>query len=303
MNIPIVLASGDDLMSHVLPHRLSEEPLITVAGYELYLTNHLLMTLVVAALMLLIFPYVASKIRTRGEGVEAYVTKGILANFFETLCVFLREEVTRPALGHLTDKYIKYIWTTFFFVLFCNLLGMVPVGPILRLVGGRYELLHWGGTATGNLSITAGLALVSFFMIHFVGIREAGVKAWFMHFLPGPWYLWPLMFVLEMIGAAVKPFALAVRLFANMVAGHLVIAALLGMIFTFKNYGVAVGSVLGAVGISLLELFVAFLQAYIFTFLTVLFIASIAVHEHEEGHKESEDHGHGPAPVGAEGGA
>ena len=303
MNISIVLASGDDLMSHVLPHRLADEPLISFGGHELYLTNHLLMTLVVAALMLLIFPYVASKVRTRGEGVEAHVTKGILANFFETLCVFLREEVTRPALGDLTDKYIKYIWTTFFFVLFCNLLGMVPVGPILRLVSGNYELLHWGGTATGNLSVTAGLALVSFFMIHFVGIREAGIRAWFMHFLPGPWYLWPLMFVLEMIGAAVKPFALAVRLFANMVAGHLVIAALLGMIFAFKNYGVAAGSVLGAVGISLLELFVAFLQAYIFTFLTVLFIASIAVHEHEEGHDESEDHGHEPAPAGAHGGA
>ena len=291
MNVLTVLAEGDDLMSHVLPHKVG-----TVFGFEV--TNHLLMTLVVAALMLVIFPYVASKIRTRGQGVEAYLTKGILANFFETLCVFLRDEVTRPALGDLTDKYIKYIWTTFFFVLFCNLLGMVPVGPILQLVSGNRDLLHWGGTATGNLSVTAGLALVSFFMIHFVGIREAGAKAWFMHFLPGPWFLWPLMFVLEMIGAAVKPFALAVRLFANMVAGHLVIGALLMMIFAFKSYGVAAGSILGAVGISLLELFVAFLQAYIFTFLTVLFIASIAVHDeehHEEAHDEESEHSAAPS--------
>jgi len=298
MNMLTVLASGDDLMSHVLPHAIRKDPLVSVGGHDLYLTNHLLMTLVVAALMLVIFPRVASRIRTRGQGVDAYVTKGILANFFETLCVFLREEVTRPALGELTDKYIKYIWTTFFFVLFCNLMGMVPVGPILRLVSGNKDLLHWGGTATGNISITAGLALVSFFMIHFVGIREAGFKAWFMHFLPGPWFLWPLMLPLEMIGAAVKPFALCVRLFANMAAGHLVIGALLGMIFTFQNYGVAAGSVLGALCISMLELFVAFLQAYIFTFLTVLFIASIAVHAHEESHEESEDNAHEPAPAG-----
>ena len=275
--------AADDLMSHVLPHRIVHEPLFTVGDYEFYLTNHLLMTLVVAGLMLLVFPYVGARTKTSGAGIDAYVTKGRLAQFFETLCVLLRDEVARPVLGAITDKYIKYIWTTFFFVLFCNLLGMVPVGPVLRFLGGNSaNLEHWGGTATGNLAITGGLALISFFMIHAVAIREVGFKGWIMHFLPGPWFLWPLMFVLEILGAFIKPFALAVRLFANMVAGHLVIAALLGLIFTFKSYGVAVGSIIGALGISLLELFVAFLQAYIFTFLTILFIAAGAVHEHEE---------------------
>ncbi|MAE66367.1 MAG: ATP synthase F0 subunit A [Phycisphaeraceae bacterium] len=295
-----VTVAAADLMSHVLPHRIMEKPLIeSFFGKPLYLTNHLLMTVVVAALMLLIFPYVASRVKTKGDGIDAYTTRGTLANFFETLCVFLREEVTRPALGHLTDRYIKYVWTTFFFVLFCNLLGMVPVGPILRFVGGNDpHLEHWGGTATGNIAITAGLALVSFFMIHAVGIRENGIR-YFAHFNPGPWYMAPLLVPLEIVGSLVKPFALAVRLFANMVAGHLVLAALLGMIFTFKNYGVVVGSLIGCVAISLLELFVAFLQAYIFTFLTVLFIAAGAVHEHEEHeeghHGEDAAGGHAPA--------
>jgi F-type H+-transporting ATPase subunit a len=284
MSVLPVLAADDPLLSHVLPHQLSEDPLLSVGGYDFYVTNHLLMMLLAAVLMVAIFVHLAARIKVRGSGVEAYVTRGTLANFFETLCVYIRDEVARPALRDLTDKYIKFIWTIFFFVLFCNLLGMVPIGPILRFAtGNNAKFEHWGGTATGNIAVTAGLALVSFFMIHFIGIREAGFKNWFMHFLPGPPAMWPLMFVLEIAGSLVKPFALCVRLFANMVAGHLVIAAILGMIFMFKSYGVVVGSLFGAVCMSMLELFVAFLQAYIFTFLTVLFIASIAVHDEEHG--------------------
>lgn len=296
-----MLAAGGDLMSHVLPHRLMDDPLFTVGDYEFYLTNHVLMTVVAAVLVVAVFTHVAKRVRTEGKGIEAYVTRGVLANFFETICVFLRDEMTRPALGKLTDRYIPFIWTTFFFILFCNLLGMVPVGPILRFVTlNNPQFEYWSGTATGNLAVTGGLAVVAFFMIHFVGIREAGLKGWAMHFLPGPWFLWPLMLILEIIGSLIKPFALCVRLFANMVAGHLVIAALLGMIFTFKNYGVAAGSIFGATLISLLELFVSFLQSYIFTFLTVLFIASIAVHDEEhEQHEEHEAHPPPAAPVQA----
>lgn len=314
--VPFVAAA--DLMSHVMPHEIAEGPLFTLnifpkhvdipffnihhGVYDFYLTNHLLMTLVATALLLLVFPHVARRVRTHGTGIGAYVTNGRLAQFFETICVFLRQEVARPALGHLTDRYIKYIWTTFFFVLFCNLLGMIPVGPILRfLAGDNPHFEHWGGTATGNLAVTGGLALISFAMIHAVGVRESGLR-YFAHFNPGPWYMAPLLVPLEIIGALVKPFALAVRLFANMVAGHLVLAALLGLIFTFKNYGVVVGSLFGAVALSLLELFVAFLQAYIFTFLTVLFIAAGAVHEHEHDSENREHHAHDlvtEPPIGA----
>ena len=275
MNISIVPASGGDLMSHVLPHRVVEDPLISVAGHELYLTNHLLMTLVVAALMLLIFPYVASKIRTRGEGVEAHVTKGILANFFETLCVFLREEVTRPALGHLTDKYIKYIWTTFFFVLFCNLLGMVP----------------WAGSPTGAWGMTGAMAMVTFCTVVGTGIKKHGPIGYWTGQVPHmelplvmAVVIKPMVFVIEVVGLLIKHFVLSVRLLINMYAGHLVLAVLLGFITMTADqgilwYGVAPISILGTAVLSLLELFVAFLQAYIFAFLSALFIG-MAVHQH-----------------------
>ena len=301
---PILAAGGggSGLMSHVLPHALSDEPLFHIGDYEFYPTNHLIMTLVAAGLMVLVFSHVAKRARTQGAGVDAYVTKGRVAQLFEVICVFLREEVARPALGVLTDKYIKFIWTTFFFVLFCNLLGMIPLGPILRFIAGNNpHFEHWGGTATGSISVTAGLAIVSFIAIHFVGIREQGWR-YFAHFNPGPAYMAPLLVPLELAGALVKPFALCVRLFANMVAGHLVLAALIGLIFmagkasAAVGYGVVIPALGGALALSLLELFVAFLQAFIFTFLTVLFIAAGAVHEHEE-------HGHSDEQQTAEAGA
>ncbi|MCE9592402.1 MAG: F0F1 ATP synthase subunit A [Planctomycetes bacterium] len=302
MNFGLTLASGDDLMSHVLPHKVLHDPLFEIGGIKFYLTNHVLMTLIVAVAMLIIFPLVAAKVKPRGTAAADYVTRGKFAQFFESICEFLRTEVARPALGHLTDRYIGFIWTTFFFILFCNLLGMMPVGPVLRFATGNPHAEHWGGAATGNIAITAGLAIVAFFVIHGIGIKENGIK-YFAHFNPGPWYMAPLLVPLEIIGSLVKPFALCVRLFANMVAGHLVLGALLGLIFTFRNYGVAAGSVLGAAALSLLELFVAFLQAYIFTFLTVLFIAAGAVHEHEHGehenHDDVEEYGH-HEPAGLE---
>ncbi len=299
----LILGSGD-LLDHVKP-----TVLFSVGGFDV--SNQALMVVVAAVLVVLVFSYVASCVCVRGDKCEDYVTKGNVAQLFEVICVYLRDSVTRPALGKITDKYIGFIWTTFFFVLFCNLLGMVPFGPIARLVGGAVgaehpqHLTHWGGTATANVNITAGLAVVAFFMIHFVGIREQGIR-YFAHFNPGPMFMAPILVPLEIIGSLVKPFALCVRLFANMVAGHLVIAALLGLIVlageasAAMGYGVAVAAVLGATAISLLELFVAFLQAYIFTFLTVLFIASGAVHdhdEHDEKHNKNESSVHGAAAI------
>ncbi len=287
MNFIPTLAA-DDLMSHVLPHRLFK--LFTVGDYEFWVTNHVLMATVAAVLMALLFLHVKKRAQTHGEGLDAYVTKGRVAQLFETICQFLREEVARPALGKDTDRFIFYIWTTFFFILICNLLGMIPIGQIMQLATGNKSLGHAGGTATGNISVTAGLAIVAFLMIHLSAIRALGVGGWLKHHMPGPIFLAPMMFVLELVGDLVKPFSLCVRLFANMVAGHLVIAALLGMIFTFGKWFVVPGSLIGSLGISLLELFVAFLQAYVFTFLTVLFIASFVAH-HEEHEESGGEHG------------
>lgn len=290
----LTLAAGDkpDPMSHVLPHYLF--------GSE-WFTNHHLMSLAAAVLGFILLACVASRIVVRDTTkIESYVTKGRVAQLFETICVFLREQVTRPMLGDLTDKYIYYIWSIFFFILFCNLLGMLPIGAALALATGNDHLSHFGGTVTGNLNFTAGLAIVAFFMIHGIGVREHGLP-YFKHFCPVPLklnLLLPvmlaiavLMVIIELIGAVIKPFALAVRLFANMVAGHLVLGSLVIMILATGSWLGQGMTLIGAALFSFMELFVAFLQAYIFTFLTVIFISLGAAHHGDHEH-EHDEHGH-----------
>ncbi|MCC6679995.1 MAG: F0F1 ATP synthase subunit A [Phycisphaeraceae bacterium] len=289
-----ILASSNPL-EHVLPH-----PVFHIGGFAV--TNHLIMSTFAALLVLVTFMWVASRVKVRGTGTDSYLTKGNLAHMFETMCVFIREQVARPNLKHLTDKYIYYLWTVFFFILFCNLLGMIPFGYIASLIisaaggnGNDWSML--GGTATSNLSLNVPLALTAFTAIVFIGIRESGV-AYFKHFAPGPAYMWPLIIPLEVMSLFIKCTVLAVRLFGTMLAGHLVLAALVGMIFIFANlspvlgYGVGIGVVLLNLVLSLLELFIAMLQAFIFTFLTTLFIAQGAVHD-DHGHEH--DHEHDPA--------
>ena len=134
-------------------------------------------------------------------------------------------------------------------------------------------LIPYGATATGNVSVTAGLAIIAFIMIQASAIRAQGLGHYLAHLTGGVhWLLWPIMIPIEILGLFTKPFALCIRLFANMTGGHIVIVALFGLIFIFKSYIVAVGPFGFVLGIMLLELFVAFLQAYIFTMLTSLFM-------------------------------
>ncbi|HEX7009629.1 MAG TPA: F0F1 ATP synthase subunit A [Phycisphaeraceae bacterium] len=322
LNLPITLGAADPL-DHVLPHPLHQQPLLRLhvadesfsspflnihdGYYEFYITNHLMMTAVSAVLLVLVFMYVAKRVRTQGQGLEAYQTRGRVAQMFETIAVFVREEVAKPNLGPLADKYIGYIWTVFFFILFANLLGLVPIGPILRLITGNPSLEHWGGTATSNLALNAMLALCSLVAIVFIGVREGG-RHFFAHFNPGPLYMAPLLVPLEIMGLLIKCVVLAMRLFGTMMAGHLVIAAFVLLIFTAASfsavlgYGVGVAVLLGGTALMLLELFIALLQAFIFTFLTVLFIASGAVHhdehhEHEEAAHAHQEHGLAQAKI------
>ena len=297
----ILGADSEHLMEHVLP-----QDLFSIKG--LTVTNHMLMALVAALLALVVFTRLAARMRRRSDGVDEYITKGRVSQIFEVICEYLRNEMVRPTLGKLSDKYIFYIWTVFFVVLFCNLLGMVPFGAIIALVHGSFTgewkhvaetSAHIGGTATSNLGVTGPLAVLSLIMIVGVGVRERGLS-YFKHFCPVPLKPWPMAFIavplvfLEVLGLFIKCVVLAMRLFGNMVAGHLVIAAMIGIITGVEvlaaGLGVGVIVMVGAAAISLLELFVAFLQAFIFTFLTVLFIAAGAVH-----HGEHEDHGHGDA--------
>jgi F-type H+-transporting ATPase subunit a len=200
----------------------------------------------------------------------------------ESVLQFLREQVARPTLHEATDKFMPFLWTVFFLVLFSNLLGMLPIDPLLTAITGKPS--HLGGTATGSISVTAGLAICSFFMIHIGGIREQGLVGHLKHFAPPvPWPLLILLVPLEILGSFVKPFALAIRLFANMIAGHIVLAVVVGFAgllakgFSAGGAAISLVSVAGGVALSLLEVFVAFLQAYIFTYLTTLFVG-MAVH-------------------------
>ena len=301
----MTMLAAENLLDHVLAHPIYEAEgfLGAVLGW---ITNHILMALISAILVLVTFFYVAARVQPRGEGAEAHVTRGPVAQLFESILVFLRDQMARPQLGHLTDKYIPYIWTVFFFVLFCNLLGLIPLGAIAALATDTKHLSHAiGGTATGNIAITGAMAFLSLVAIVFIGVKEQGVH-YFAHFSPGPIWMAPLLVPLEVMGLFIKCCVLALRLFGNMLAGHLVIAALLGLIIAAPGLvgqvGIGIPVILGAVAISMLELFVAFLQAFIFTFLTVLFIAAGAAHgHHDEGHDYDHDYQgeleHGIEPI------
>jgi F0F1-type ATP synthase membrane subunit a len=377
-----LLAAGSaapDPLQHVLRHPLD----ITVGPF--HLTNQMLMAVVAAVLMLLTFPVLFRRAQTD-------VPAGA-RNFFESILEFLRVEVFRPALKENTDRFVPFLWTLFFFILFCNLLGQIPIAEIITLFTGKPS--HFGGTATGTPTTTGALAVCAFVFIHLSGIVQvarslidgtyghhghheehsaegtrghdaahdlehgrgdalpADVPANFkavghptkhygddhhvghhhhrpdhgdLHghpahahaagmnpllaavlacplylwnfaphpFKPGPgdplimWVpdavVWLLLLVLELVGAMIKPFALMIRLFANMIAGHIVLAALIFLIPVTAGVAAQIGigapvTVLSLL-IRVLELFVAFLQAYIFTFLTTLFIASAVAPEH-----------------------
>ncbi|MDB4910805.1 MAG: atpB [Gemmatimonadetes bacterium] len=226
-------------------------------------TKHVIFLLLAAALCIgILLPAATSNQRQTAH-------KGHVRGFagaIESIVLYIRNEVILPNVGHHGNAYVPFLLTLFFFILFANLLGLLP----------------YGSTATGNISVTATLALITF-----VVVEAAGMKA------QGPAYIktivyWPsdqplamklpmtlIMTPVEIIGKFTKPFALAIRLFANMTAGHVVLLALISLIFTFGSWLVAPAPVLMGVAISMLELFVAFLQAFIFTLLASVFIGLI----------------------------
>jgi len=320
-----ILAAADPT-SHILPHDLFR------LG-PIWVTNHMLMATVAAVLMLVTFLTLFGK-------PQAGVPTGA-RNFFESILEFLRVEVFRPALKENTDRFVPFLWTTFFFILFCNLLGFLPIGEVLGLINPH--LSHYAGTATGNVNTTGALALCAVVIILLSGIVQVtrsliagtyghhdhgheaphghdsghghaathahgmnpvvavalSVPLYLWNFAPHPFkpekgqspfmwipdvLIWGMLLVLELVGAAIKPFALMIRLFANMIAGHLVLAVL--VTFIPVTLGIWQQALTGApvtllsLLIRMLELFVSFLQAYIFTFLTTLFIASAVAPEH-----------------------
>jgi F-type H+-transporting ATPase subunit a len=246
----------------ILQHHLLDRPLahlFSVGGHPVDLTLHGLMMLIVVVGLIVLM---ALAQRQSGGAATG------LGNLVEVFIVYVRDEIVRPNLGEEAgDNYLPYFLTLFFFILGCNLLGLVP----------------WGATATGNISVTAALALMTYFMIHFSGVRQHGAVHYLQTYIPHgiPVWLAPLMFFIEfVIGPTTKAFALCIRLFANMIAGHIVILAFLCMIFIFKSIFIAPVSIVAAVGLGMLELFVAFLQAYVFTLLTAVFVGSSVNPQH-----------------------
>jgi F-type H+-transporting ATPase subunit a len=230
-------------------------------------TKHVVFMLLAAVLVATIMIWTARRV-TR-QGAER-APRG-LANLIEAFVIYLRDEVALANIGHGGERYVPYVLTLFFFILFTNLLGLLP----------------WGATATGNISVTAALALLSLIVIEVSGFRALGPRGYAKTIFYAPEGMGPLgkalmlviMTPVELLGKLTKPFALAIRLFANMTAGHFVILSLLGLIFVFESVKLLVIPWLGpaamATAIMLLEVFVAFLQAYIFAMLTSVFIGLI----------------------------
>ena len=224
-------------------------------------TKHLVFALLAALIVALVFIISARSVaRAQAEGRPPRGFGGAM----EATALWIRQEVILPNVGPHGEGYVPYLLTTFFFILACNLLGLLP----------------WGATATGNIAVTGALAVLAFVIIEVSGMRALGFKG-YMHTIfylpPGlPTVMKPIMLLvmtpIELIGKLAKPFALAVRLFANMTAGHALVLALIGLTFTFQSYLVGGAASAMATLVMMLELFVAFLQAFVFTLLTAVFI-------------------------------
>ncbi|PVX50913.1 ATP synthase F0 subcomplex A subunit [Balneicella halophila] len=225
---------------------------------DLSITKNTTAMFISILLLLLIFitmakSYKKNKLKPRG-----------IAAFLEPIVVFIREEVAIPNIGeNKTDKYLPYLLTVFFFIWFNNLLGLLPTFP-------------GGANVTGNIAVTLVLALCTMVIVNLNGNKHY----WKEIFTPDvPILMYPIMIPVEIIGIFTKPFALMIRLFANITAGHIIVLSLIGMIFIFKSAFVSVGAIPMTLFVLLLELLVAALQAYIFTVLSALFIG-LAVKEH-----------------------
>jgi F-type H+-transporting ATPase subunit a len=240
-------------------------------GFHPHVTKHVVMMLLAAAVVTASC-VLAARRAAKDEG------RGLFANMVEATALFVRDEVARPGLGdHHYRTWFPYVASLFFFILACNLIGLLP--PPL------------GATATGNNNVTGGLALVTLGAMLLGGMIEKGFLKFWVGLVPHgvPWWLWPLVFVIEVFGLLTKPFALMVRLFANMTAGHVILAVLTAFLY-FGDVGM--GAFLGklvyvgvpTVGfylfITVFEIAIAFIQAFIFAYLSSIFIGLMVSHDH-----------------------
>ncbi|MEY3679007.1 MAG: hypothetical protein RI924_1148 [Bacteroidota bacterium] len=224
------------------------------------ITKNVFSLLVSVTVLLVVFIGVARGYKKR----EGKSPKGF-QSLIEPVILFVRDDIAKPNLGYKYEKFMPYLLSVFFFIWFNNLLGLVPFFP-------------GGANVTGNIAVTMVLALCTFLITTF-----SGNKYYWKHIFmpPVPWWMYPVMVPVEIVGIFTKPIALMIRLFANITAGHILMLSLICLIFIFKNLAIAPIAVPFAVFISLIELLVAFIQAFIFTILSALFIG-MAIEEHHD---------------------
>jgi F-type H+-transporting ATPase subunit a len=321
--MPFLLAAGDNPLGHVV-----DKPMYQVHAPETWSIWRLTQetgvpvscaVIIFAGVLVTFLLWRAAKAIETGpasQGTERYITKGRLGQFVEAIVLGLRDQMLVPVMGERdTRRYLPFLLSLFFFLLVVNLFGLMPFADIQHMLSRTLmkapegtEFILFGGTATANLMVTGGLAIICFFVIQWHAFRELGLGGWLEHLcggsdlVRGPKGLYlviPIIFAVEFLGLFIKPAALAIRLFANMVGGHTLMATLLmfGMMAAKAGLGgLAVGGITLASGafalvIFFLEIFVAFLQAFIFMFLTAVFISTMSHHDEEHG----DEHAHAEA--------
>ena len=271
----VLSANGESLMAHANGQSFAVQSAATLFDRDSFIdfsiTKNVATMLMAALVFGLIFFAVASGYRKNAGRAPSGIQ-----SFFEPIILFIRDDIAKEMIGPKYEKYFPYLATLFFFILIVNLFGLIPIAP-------------FGANVTGNIALTMTLAVVTFIVVNLSGNR-----AYWGHIfnMPGvPWWLKPVMAAIEFLGIFIKPFTLMIRLFANITAGHIIILSLIGLIFLFGDNGNSVGgSAAGALlavpfvfVMNLLEIFVAFLQAFIFTLLSALYIgAAVEEHHHTE---------------------
>jgi F-type H+-transporting ATPase subunit a len=239
------------------------DPIASKKVWDFSITRNVASMWLAIAVLFIIFISVSTTYKKR----VGKAPKG-LQSFIEPLIIFVRDDIAISNIGHKYKKYMPLLLTFFFFILINNILGLIPF-----LTGG-YNL-------TGNIAVTITMATITLLVVNF-----SGNKYYWKHiFAPSvPVWLYPLMWVVELAGIISKPFALMIRLFANITAGHIIVLSLISLIFIFNTIWMSPVSVVFVVFMDTIELLVAFLQAYIFTMLTALFIGLAVEEHHAEAH-------------------
>jgi F-type H+-transporting ATPase subunit a len=252
-------------------YKLEDEAIVSEDAnegiYDFSITKNVAQLFLTAIILFWLFVSIAKAYKTNGV---TSAPKG-KQSFFEPLVTFVRDDIAKTNIGHNSDKYVPYLLTVFFLILINNAMGLIPIGANL----------------TGNIAFTFVLSVITLIVTNV----NANKQYWHHIFAPpAPKALYPILVPLEVVGIFTKPFALMIRLFANITAGHIIVISLVGLIFVFKTLWISPVAVGFALFIDVLECLVALLQAYIFTLLTALFIGSASAEHHEEGAHEGEGH-------------